>query len=452
MIHYSLKEIAKIVDGQLIGEENVMVDGLQYDSRLMKENYIFAPFVGEKNDGHKFVSELFNKGVKASFWQSDCKLEKPEGNLIVVKSVHKAMIKLAKYYRDSLDITIVGVTGSSGKTSTKDIVASVLSQKYKVYKTIGNKNNIIGVPLTLINMADDIDVAVIEMGIDDIGIMDRLADMVKPDYTIITSIAPAHIQQFKTLDKIVEQKCLINKNLKENGCCYYNVDCYGVKEQLAKMNLDKQSFCYGFEKADVVASDYYMSDSYTYFKVNGKQFRVHALGKVQVLNSLAAMMVGLELNMSEEEIQKGLESVKLTDRRMQVKELDKGTIIDDSYNSNPSSLVSSLNTFIEYQSKLNKIVVLGDMLELGEDSINMHKKIADLVDFNNFKQVILVGQQMSYLHKYLKEKNIESKWFINYLEAVETVKEVVNKENIVFFKSSNSMKFNELILSLEETK
>ena len=433
MINYSLSEICEIVGGKLIGDGSVVVNGMQYDSRLMKDNMIFAPFKGEKIDGHQFVKPLFEKNIKASFWQSDCPLEKPQGNLIVVDNVLEAIAKLAKFYRESLAIKIVGVTGSSGKTSTKDIIASVLAQKYKVYKTKGNHNNIIGVPTTLINMDNDIDVAVIEMGIDDIGIMDKLVDMVRPDYTVITSIAPAHIQQFKTIDKIVQQKCLINKHLSKEGICFYNHDCYGVKNQLIKMNLENQMFVYGFVK-----------------QIDYSPFKVAALGKHMALNSLAAIAIASKMGLSYSQIDQGLQQVSITNRRMQLKQIKDSTIIDDSYNSNPSSLVASLSTFLDYSSKNRKVVVLGDMLELAENSALMHREIADKIDFSQFDSIILIGQQMKNLYERLQQENIESKWFMDWQSSLSEVKKQVNKESVTFFKSSNSMRFNELINALED--
>ncbi|MGN1398633.1 MAG: UDP-N-acetylmuramoyl-tripeptide--D-alanyl-D-alanine ligase [Erysipelotrichaceae bacterium] len=453
MINYSLEKISSIVGGQLIGDGQVVVNGIQYDSRLMQDNMIFAPFKGEKIDGHQFVKSLFEKNIKASFWQKDCPLEKPQGNLIVVDNVLEAMAKLAKYYRDSLSIKIIGVTGSSGKTSTKDIIAAVLARKYRVYKTQGNHNNIIGVPVTLINMADDIDVAVIEMGIDDIGIMDKLVEMVRPDYTVITSIAPAHIQQFKTMDKIVEQKCLINKYLPQEGYCFYNSDSYGVKEKLFEMGLENQMLNYGFtDECCLTAVDCYMENQFTCFKVKQLDypvFKVSALGKHMALNSLAAIGIACRMGLTYQQIDEGLQQVVLTGRRMQLKQIRDCLIIDDSYNSNPASLVASLKTFIDYSKQYKKVVVLGDMLELAQQSAQLHRNIADEIDFSQFDSIILIGQQMRNLYERLSEKNLKSKWFLDWQSSLADVQKELSRESVIFFKSSNSMRFNELINALE---
>lgn len=455
MINYSLEKIAQIVGGKLIGDGSQIIRGVNCDSRLLKEDQMFAPFKGANTDGHLFVADLFTKGIKASFWQKDSKIEKPKGNLIVVDDVLKALQILARYYRMSLNCKFIGITGSSGKTSTKDIIAAVLSSKYKTFKTIGNYNNKLGVPITLINMDDDVEFAVIEMGIDDFGIMEMLVNMVEPDITVITNIALAHAQQFLTLDNIVKEKCWINSRLKKDGCCYYAYDAYGVKEQLKKMSLkDNQIVSYGFEKAsNILALNYTIEDKYTNFTVKNYPetiFRLPILGKHQVLNGLAAIAIGKRFGLSINQIQQGFDKIELTPHRMQVKVIKDAIIVDDTYNSNPSSLAASLETLIDYSDKYQKIVVIGDMLELGENSLFLHANMADLIDFSLFDKIYLVGNQIKALQEKLTGKNIVSKHYNNAMEIVEEIKQYLTKGNVIFFKASNGMKFASLIEKLED--
>ncbi len=455
MINYSLKKIAEIVNGELIGDGKQIVRGVHYDSRLLKEDQIFAPFKGVNTDGHLFVADLFSQGIKASFWQKDCQLEKPEGNLIIVDDVLEALQILARYYRLTLDCKFIGVTGSSGKTSTKDIIAAVLSTKYRTFKTIGNYNNKLGVPLTLINMDDDVECAVIEMGIDDFGIMEMLVEMVEPDITVITSIGLSHVQQFITLDNIVQQKCWINSRLKKDGVCYYSDDSYGVKDQLDKMGLTKeQIISYGFKNtSDIIALKYSIEDKYTRFTVKQYPeivFQLPILGKHQVLNGLAAIGIAKRLGLNVEQIQKGFNKIELTAHRMQVKIINDAIIIDDTYNSNPSSLKASLETVVDYSDKYQKIVVIGDMLELGENSLALHADMADLIDFKMFDKIYLVGQQMKALYEKLIEKNIFSQHYNSALETADEIKQHLKKGNVIFFKASNGMKFAGLIDKLED--
>ncbi len=455
MINYSLKKIAQIVGGELIGDGKQIIRGVHYDSRLLKEDQMFAPFKGANTDGHLFVESLFAQGIKASFWQKDCQLKKPVGNLIIVEDVLVALQTLARYYRLTLDCKFIGITGSSGKTSTKDIVAAVLSTKYRTFKTIGNYNNKLGVPITLINMDDDVECAVIEMGIDDFGIMEMLVNMVEPDITVITSIGLAHVQQFLTLDNIVEQKCWINSRLKKDGCCYYAYDSYGVNDQLKKMRLsDNQIISYGFEKAsDIMALKYSIEDKYTNFIVKHHPettFHLPILGRHQVLNGIAAIGIGERLGLSIEEIQTGFDKIELTPHRMQVKMINGAIIIDDTYNSNPSSLAASLETVIDYSDKYKKIVVIGDILELGENSLYLHANMANLIDFRMFDKIYLVGQQMKALYEKLKEDNIYCKHYNSALETADEIRQYLTKGNVIFFKASNGMKFAGLIEKLED--
>lgn len=451
---YTLKQIAEVVFGDLYGDENVVVTGASSDSRSISLSQIFVPFVGEKVDGHKFVEELLNKGIVASFWQKDEKQQMPKGNIIVVDDVLKAIQQLAAFYRQSKDIPFIGITGSSGKTSTKDMIAAMLSTKYHVYKTKGNHNNKIGVPLTLLNMDDEAEIAVIEMGIDHIGIMDMLTEMVRPDITVITSIAEAHIQQFKTLDKIVEQKCLINRLLPSNGKCFYNKECYGVENKLIEMGLKDQMYSYGFsDDCYLQALNYYMADKYSCFTVkqySDKEFKIPLLGKYQVANALSSILIANSFDMDYKQIQDGFDKITITPRRMEFKKIKDCQIIDDSYNSNPASLVASLNTFIQYKTSLTKIVVIGDMLELGEQADKLHSSIADNVDFSKFKKTYLIGEKMKYLSKILKENNIDHYWSIDWKSSLSEIKKGIDKENILFFKASNGMDFSGLITALED--
>lgn len=455
MINYSLKMIAEIVDGELIGDGSLIIRGVHYDSRLLKEDQMFAPFKGANTDGHLFVADLFSQGVKASFWQKDCPLPKPQGNLIVVADVLAALHSLARYYRLSLNCKFIGITGSSGKTSTKDIVAAVLATRYKVFKTIGNYNNKLGVPITLINMDDDVDCAVIEMGIDDFGIMEMLVNMVEPDITVITSIGLSHVQQFLTLDNIVQQKCWINSRLKEDGRCYYFDEAHGVRQQLEKMGLTAdQMVSYGFKKtSDFIALDYTVAEQYTSFTVKQYPdiiFKLPILGKHQLLNGLVAIGIGQRLELSAQEIQQGFDGIQLTPHRMQVRMINEAVVIDDTYNANPSSLAASLETVIDYSDKYKKIVVIGDMLELGENSLSLHGDMANLIDFRMFDKIYLVGPQMKALYEKLKEQNIVSRHYSSALETVEEIKQYLTKGNIIFFKASNGMKFAGLIEKLED--
>lgn len=450
MIRYDLKRISEIVGGQLIGDERCCIQGVHFDSRQIKPGMLFAPIIGEKVDGHSFVEGLFAKGIAASFWQKDDQLDKPQGNLIVVDNVQDALQKLARHYRKDLTCQFIGITGSSGKTSTKDIVASVVSQKYRTAKTYENQNNDLGVPLTVMNVPDDAEYVIAEMGINDFGVMDRLVSMVQPQITVISSIGPAHIAQLKTMDNIVQQKCLINRDLKEDGHCFYNNESYGLKDQLAAMGLGDRAVSYGFSNSDITASNYRLNDEGTSFQCEGVEYTVPILGKHQVLNCLAAIGVGRLLGLSVEEIQQGLKEVKLTPHRLQLRKIGDAVIIDDSYNCNPSSLVASLEMVSKYNHTYHKTVVIGDMLELGETSYKLHYDVADAIDFHQFDNIVLVGEEVRAIADNLKKQGISYQLFTDLEKTREYLLKYLKKGNVLFFKASNGMHFASLIDSLEE--
>ncbi|MBQ3376153.1 MAG: UDP-N-acetylmuramoyl-tripeptide--D-alanyl-D-alanine ligase [Erysipelotrichaceae bacterium] len=448
---YTLGQIAQIVNGRLNGDPDVIVEGVAIDSRLIKDNELFVPVIGERVDGHSFVSSLFEKGIKGSFWQKGIE-GMPEGNLIIVDNTIAALQKLAARYRLDLGIPIVGITGSSGKTSTKDLVASVLSQKYRVHKTDGNKNNDIGVPLTLLSIQPDIEVAVIEMGILDFGIMDNLVEMVRPDHTVISSIAPAHIMRFKTMDNIVQQKCLINKYLE--GTCFYNHDTYGLAEYLPEMGLKQKPVSYGFEEgSDVLIEPENFSAYGQNFRVSvypEYTFAVPLLGVHQILNATAAILVGRQFGLTAQQISDGLEKVTLTPHRSQLVRIKENVIIDDTYNSNPGSLKASLEMLSSFKNYRKKCVCLGDMLELGENEAEFHAGIADAIDFSQFDYVLLYGELMKNLHERIQSQGRSSEYYNDRDKLRERLKEIMNEQVIILFKASNGLKFMDLIQELEE--
>ena len=451
MVNYTLEKVAQIVNGKLLGDPNQRIHGVQFDSRLIQPGNLFVPIKGERVDGHNYIESAFNLGAVASFWEENNENEKPAGNIIVVENSVKALTALASQYRKDSDVKIIGVTGSSGKTSTKDIINSVISSKYNCHKTSGNQNNEIGVPMTLLNCGDEAVYNIVEMGISDFNEMEPLVEMVNPDITVICSIGPAHIAQFKTMDNIAIEKCKINLHL-GNGQCFYNYQAYHLNEVLTSMNLQNKAIGYGYDEgADLIATDIIMSNSQTTFKVDGKQFSLPILGKHQVLNALSAISVGRYCGLTDEEIQAGLNSVVLTPHRLQLRHIGKATIIDDTYNSNPLSCSAAIQTIVEYQTDDIKIAVLGDMLELGEHSAQLHASLAEAADFNCFEKVYLVGDMMSHLYDKLKDKGIDCYHFDNNDQVKDILKEYLDKDCVMLFKASNGIHFTQLINDLEES-
>jgi len=449
MINYSLERIAQVCDGEVIGDKSCTINGIQIDSRLVKDGMMFAPIIGEKVNGHSFVAQLLSeKKISASFWQKD-QPNIPKGNVVIVDDVIKAMQKLAENYRDTMKTQFIGVTGSVGKTSTKDLLAAVLKVKYQVEKTFENKNNIIGVPLTILNLRNDNDYAVIEMCITDFNQMDLVCDIVKPHYCIITNIANSHIQQLKSLDNIVVEKCKITKHLNDGQCFYFN-EAYGLKEHLNSLKLQNKPLSYGFENnADYVVENYNMSKNGMSFVYNNEQYEIPLLGKHQVGNALGVIAIAKMIGLTTQEINKGFMQVDMTPHRLQIKHINAATVIDDTYNCNPTSLAASLNTVLEYGSEFDVYACLGDMLELGEDEIQLHIQTIKKIDYSKFKQVILTGKLMKHLYDELNSRNIKCVYFEKREDLKNYLKNILALECVIIFKASGGMEFSKLVYELE---
>ncbi len=450
MFDFSLGSIAEITHGKLIGDPQITVNGVEIDSRRTGVDQLFVPIKGERVDGHDFVRELFEKGVKASLWQSDHE-DVPDGNVVIVDDVVTAIQLLARSYRDTLKTKIIGVTGSSGKTSTKDIIDSVLSVRYRTHKTSGNQNNEIGVPLTLLAIERDDDFGIVEMGISDLNEMVPLVDIVHPDYTVITNISPAHILQFKSIDTIVVEKCKINCQLGK-GQCFYANEAYGLKKEITGQNLLNKPVSYGFnEDADIRITEYRFSEDGMRFRVNcyDYEFRLPILGRHQIINACSGISIAHMMGYDAIDIQKGLDKVRLTPHRLQIRKISGSTVIDDTYNSNPGSLVAALELLSEYDDSFVKTAVLGDMLELGDESAMLHSTIADKVDFRKFDNTYLYGEEMKNLHYHLDELGIVNTYFTDRKDIVKQVRQIMLDNSIILFKASNGLRFYDLIDELE---
>ena len=451
MIRYDLKTVAAITGGTVIGDESKVIEGAAFDSRTVQNGNLFVPIIGTRVNGHDYVAPLYEKGqIAASLWRRDQE-NRPEGvDLVVVENVEEAFRALAAAYRRTLQTVIIGITGSSGKTSTKDIISSVLAVKYKVHKTFANQNNELGVPLTVCSIDQDDDYAVIEMGISEIGEMDMLADLVRPDLTVITNIAPAHIMNFHDMDTIVKQKCTINKNL-TSGRCYYAVDAYGLDDYIRNYQRDIQRTAYGFgPRATFQVVGFHFEDFGMSFEMaDGTTYRLPVLGRHQITNALSAIAIARDIGMSQSEIQLGLDNVTLTPHRLQIRKIGQATIIDDCYNSNPGSLAASLELLTGYQKEVKKAVVLGDMLELGENERELHANVADSVDFGNFQEIYLYGPLMKSLADRLTEEGIECHHYEDRDALKHDLEHLLDTYCIILFKASNGMKFIDLIRDLE---
>ncbi len=400
MINITVSDVLKATNGILLcGKENTPITDVIYDSRNVIKNSLFVPIVGTTVDGHKFINQCFESGASAAFTQY--KHIAPNGKaMIKVEDTLAALQKLSAWYRSLFPVTVVGVTGSVGKTSTKEMIAAALSKGLNVMKTKGNKNSQIGMPSTMFELSKENEVAVIEMGMSEFGEMERLCSVARPKYAVMTNIGKAHIENLKTQENIRSEKFKITNFFTDESILFLN----GEDPLLWELH-NKQSFktvTFGFsERCDYYAENITICGLQTNFTVcyeNGQKYAltIPALGKHNVLNSLAAVAVGRALGLSLDCIAEGLKTYKNAPMRQQIHQLNDMILIDDSYNASPEAMKVSLDV-LKSVAKGTSIAVLADMLELGEVSQNEHFDVGVHLGRIGIDKLITIGSQARFI-------------------------------------------------------
>lgn len=402
-----LAEIAKAINAQNDIEQwkDVELTSVSFDSRHLEAGALFVPLQGAQ-DGHRFVPSAFANGAGAALWASDHEIVDHEHPLLVVDDPLKALQKLSKYYLRKINPIVVAVTGSNGKTTTKDMIASILSTQLNVTKTYANFNNEIGVPVTLLNMESNTEAVVVEMGMDRFGQLDFLSKLASPDIAVITMIGEAHIEFFGTRDRIADAKMEITHGLSEDGTLVYNGDEPLLNDRAAK--IDQRLVRFGRHlDDDIYATSVKDGERSIDFQVNewpDKTFTIPMVGEYNVNNALAAMAVGQLLHITPDHMKSALANVELTENRAEwVAGKNGEQILSDVYNSNPTAAKQVLKTISAMPTSGRRFAVLGDMLELGEASPRLHASLASQIDPAKIQGVYLVGQQMAALKKQLEE-------------------------------------------------
>ena len=447
MFKMTAKEIAQAVDGILTGNGDTVITDIQYDSRAVKEGTLFAAIKGEKVDGHQFIENCFAKGAAAVFTENDV----PENSTdcyIKVENTRLALQKLAAYYRNKQNIRLIGITGSVGKTSTKEMIAAGLSKGFDVMKTQGNKNSQIGLPMTMFEIEEHNEVAVIEMGMSEFGEMDRLADVARPSIAVMTNIGVAHIENLGTQENILKEKFRITKYFDKDGVLFLNGD-----DKLLRTLYGKQIFktvTFGLDKAnDYYAENIIPEGFHTKFVCcfygNKVLLEIPALGEHSVKNALAAFAVGKHLGLDEKTIQEGLLTYQNAPMRQQIHEMKDFILIDDSYNSSPDAAKVSLNV-LKSVGKGRTIAVLADMLELGEKAESEHFGVGKHLAEIGIDTLLTIGEISKNTAKGAKEngcKNVFS--FENNSLAYEYLAKIIEKDCTVLVKGSRGMHTDEIV-------
>ena len=495
MKNLTLHNIATACGGTYNGPEeakHLEIQGAVIDSRLVEEGFLFVPIKGEKVDGHKFIPDVFAKGALAVL--SEVELENPAGPYILVESTPVALKAIAEFYREQLDIKFVGIAGSVGKTSTKEMVANVLAQKFNVLKTAGNFNNEVGLPLTILRIRDEHEVAVVEMGISDFGEMHRLAKIAKPDICVMTNIGMAHLENLKSRDGILQAKSEMFDFIKEDGVIVLNgnddklstverVPVYQPAEVDEKSFVTPLRYVVEDEAGNLVSNTFEKVDHFDdtvlvrgtkvenlglegmgfVLEMDGASHKVVVPipGMHNVYNACAGAVVGKQLGLSDAEIIAGIETAKTIDGRTNLIKVNDMMVIDDCYNANPVSMKAAIDVLT--MGKGRKIAVLGDMGELGENERALHGEVGVYLAEKNIDVLFCAGKLSADMANAAQETNMmkmmegsASYMQIYYFEDKDALTKAllayVKAEDTILVKASHFMGYPEIVEALTLTK
>ena len=461
MISLTVKEIAIAVGA--INDTNQWsnqeITSVNFDTRKLVKGSLFVPLLGT-NDGHHFILKAVENGAAVSLWSkslNDLPLElDQEFPVIQVKDTLKALQDLAEFYLTKVAPKVVGITGSNGKTTTKDMTDAVLSSQYRVHKTQGNFNNHIGLPITILEMPIETEVVILEMGMSRAGEIKVLSDLAKPDVAIITMIGESHIEFFGSRAGISDAKMEICSGLKENGVLIYPGEEPLLQE---KVTVLKESQLKTFGTApenDLYPLEIDAQMNRTSFITNERPdlvVNLPVLGTYNVNNALAALMAGMTLGIPIEKSAPKLAQFQLTKNRTEwLKGINDSSILNDAYNANPTAMRAVLDNFSTFTNTGKKIVVLGDMLELGDQSSELHLRVKDSLDPARIEKVILYGEQMTVLYEALKGTFDEESLF-HFIGAKEPlikfVEKQINPGDYILIKSSLGTDLLSVVRSLQ---
>lgn len=454
MKHMTLREITAACGGTYFGDPESTakeVSSVVIDSRKVTQDSLFVAIRGARVDGHTFIPQTIEAGALCAL------SEEPLGEVtfpyILVDSCTQALKDLAEHYRKSLDIKVVGISGSVGKTSTKEMIATVLSQKYNVLKTEGNFNNEIGVPLTIFNLREEHEIAVLEMGINHFGEMTRLAKMARPDICVITNIGVAHMELLGSRDGILKAKTEMFQYMNPDGTIIFNGDDDKLITYSPENGITPIYFGLGENssyRAEQIANNGLRGTNAT-FVTPKSRFSAHISipGEHMVHNALAGIAVGYALGMSDAEIKAGIEALKPLAGRNHLIETNTYTIIDDCYNANPISMKASIDVLSKADTRT--VAILGDMGELGAKEKEMHYDVGQHTATAGIHVLICIGTLSEELARGAKETgcNIQIYHYPDQEHFFAEMSSILEKNDTILVKASHAMAFEKIVKKLE---
>ena len=443
MIYVS--DILKICDGELInGNEKLKCSNFVIDSRLVKKGDIFVGIKGDVFNGNTFYKNAIKNGASLCILDSDTEIDKKDKNIVLVDDTIKAIQKLAKYKRSIYDIPVIAVTGSVGKTSVKDMIYTVVSSKYKTLATVGNMNNHIGVPLTILGL-DDHEVLITEMGMNHKGELHVLSNITKPTIGVITNIGTAHIGNLGSRENILKAKMEITDGM-NNGTLIINNDNDMLRtvkySNLITIGIDNDSDYMAKNINDMVFSaNFYIDNNYINIPVGSKAY---------IYNALFAYAVGKKLGIDYEDIIKALESFKRSPHRLELIEHKNYTIIDDTYNASLDSVNNSLSMLSRVNTR--KVFVFADILELDEYAKEIHEEIGRSVIDNNIDVLITIGENSKETHNIVYDSGIKAYHYDNNSDALKEIDDIIDHGDTILVKGSHAMNLIEIVEHLKNYK
>ena len=453
MEYLTIKELILASEGQLVSKcnEETIVSNIVIDSRKAGKDSAFVAIVGENLDGHNFINLAINQGCKTIIKNknNNVDIENKEVNVIEVSDTEIALGDIAKFYKNKFKIPFIAVTGSVGKTTTRDMVYSTISAKYNSLKNVGNLNNQFGVPLTLFNLNKEHECAVIEMGMSGFNEIEYLANIVNAQIGIISNIGYSHVEHLGSRDGIFKAKMEIATNFDENSLLIVNGDDDCLKTLKTK-DLVYKLRTFGFDKDnDIYCESYEMDEESINFVavINGKkeEFFIPTVGKHNIYNAMAAILVGLNLNMTIEEIKDGLKNFQCTKNRLDIIKKDKLTIIDSVYNASIDSMSAALNILGRYENR--RVAILGDMFEMGEFAEFGHRQVGKAA-LGNIDIMIAIGKDAEFIVKELKENNMNENNLYHFEtkeEAIENLDNIIKDDDVILVKASRGMNLEKVV-------
>lgn len=450
----TLKEILEATKGELIKSPNIeKFSNLSTDTRTIKEESIFVALKGERFNGNMYIKEAELKGASLCIVDevllNEDELKSFNAGIIKVKDTKHGLMDMAAYYLKKLNVKVIGITGSTGKTSTKDLTAAALSGKYKVFKTEGNFNNEIGLPLTILSMDSTYEVAVLEMGMSNFGEIHNLASVAKPHIGIITNIGVSHLENLKTRENILKAKMEITDFFNKDNVLILNDDNDVLSTvddkndyKLIRIGINSSKHGLNYKAHHIIIKEDGIKFSISENNHDVEEvFEINALGMHSVLNSQLAIATARVLGLNFDEIRNGFKNIKNTSMRLQIINNEDIKIINDSYNASPDSMKAA----IEYLRTLNgkrKVAILGTMKELGEDSYELHRDVAKFAKEKGIHNILCIGE---FSKAYIEGFGAGALEFSNKEELGKYYNYLREKGDIVLVKASRSMQFEDIV-------